>query len=692
MKLFRTLALALAVTGLGAALPGSVARAQPAVQVQPSPSVRSTILPGAGPVPPPAPTPEAPRPGDVSLNYPKVDVTVAAQAILGDILHLEFAVDPSVHGVVSVVTPSPIRRADVLAFFEDALKEANLALERRGDTYAILPLETARAQAGLVAPTQMGFGSETIQLRYVSAEQLKALLDPIVPGVIVSADPTRNLLVIAGTTGQRKAIRDLAAQFDVDWLRGMSFALFVPQHTDARLIAPELDKLLNGPGAETAGLVRLIPMENLNGILAVSTQPALLEDARRFVEVLDREGEGAERRIFVYKVQNGRASDLAKVLDAAFGIAAPKENGEENGPADLFGAAPPPAMTPNFTPPQSGPVPAATVNPAIARALPGAAGLGPAPPPPEETASQPANPAAGVTITADDTTNSLVVYATPRQYALIQDALTRLDVLPLEVLIDAAITEVTLNNKTRFGIQWSAQGDNRNFAAFTKGPTGVPLQAFPGFSYLYTGNGVSATINALSKTNDVNVLSAPKLVVLNNHTAEIQVGDQVPIATGSAVSTLSSGAPIVNSIEYRDTGVILKVTPRVNASGLVLLDITQEVSDVTQNATSSINSPTIQQRKIATSVVVQDGATIALGGLIRNSITKNRNGLPVLSDIPGLGLLFGNTHKLDQRTELIVLLTPRVIRTADEAHEVTEELREKINLAAPDHRASKGRP
>ena len=307
----------------------------------------------------------------------------------------------------------------------------------------------------------------------------------------------------------------------------------------------------------------------------------------------------------------------------------------------------------------------------------------------------------GTTITADETNNAIVVFGTPRDYALISDALARLDVPPLQVVIDASISEVTLNHNLQYGLQWAfqagrlggalSQGSQTTITNPTTGAVTVvnpgPQQNFPGLSFLYQGNGVSATLNALATVTDVTVLSEPKLVVINNHTATIEVGNQVPVSTGSATSTLTSGAPIVNSIEYRDTGVILKVTPRVNSGGLVLLDIAQEVSDVvpTTSGQTSVqqNSPTISQRKIATSVAVQDGETVALGGLISNQVSKGRSTIPLFGNIPVLGHLFGDTTGGLLRTELVVLLTPHVVRTPVDAEAVTRELRDKIHLAAP---------
>ncbi|MBV9994445.1 MAG: type II secretion system secretin GspD [Caulobacteraceae bacterium] len=636
------------------------------------PEVRSTILPGSPPaiVAPPRPVEVLPS-GDVSLNFPSVEVGVAAKAILGDTLGLSFSVDPSAHGSVTVVTPHPIRRADVLAFFEQALTNADLVLASRAGAYVIVPAAAARGEAAAVGPSDPGYGNETIVLHFVNAEQMRKLLDPLVPNAISVADPATNTLIVSGDGTQRKALRDLVAEFDVDWLRGMSFALFVPQRTDARLIAPELEKLLNSPGAPTAGLVRLIAMNQLNGILAISAQPQYLEDVKRFVEILDREGEGAEKAVFVYKVQNGRAADLAKVLNSAFGTGSGGGGGATGAEApELVDHTAPSAAT--LPPPAAGvPAMGAPVGPGSSYH-------------PDQGAA--AATGGAMTITADETNNAVVVYATPRNYAMVENALRKLDVPPLQVMIDASISEVTLNHSLQYGIQWSVSA-GKGAAALTQGTTSTPVRNFPGFSYIYDGVQVQATLNALKTVTDVTVLSAPKLVVLNNHTATIEVGDQVPVATGSAVSTLQTGAPIVNSIEYRDTGVILKITPRVNSGGLVLLDIAQEVSDVLTTTpaqvTSGLTSPTIEQRKIATSVAVQDGQTIALGGLIKNEVQKGRSTVPLFGDIPVLGHLFGDTTGGLVRTELVVLLTPRVVRAPVDVLAVTRELRDNIHLAAP---------
>jgi general secretion pathway protein D len=287
-----------------------------------------------------------------------------------------------------------------------------------------------------------------------------------------------------------------------------------------------------------------------------------------------------------------------------------------------------------------------------------------------------------MTITSDDESNALVIYSTPQQYRIVEDARHKLDVRPLQVMIEATIGEVTLTDELQYGLQWFFR-QGKHSAELGEGKTNALVQNFPGFSYMFSEANTNVVLNALTSLTTVNVLSSPELFVLNNHTASLQVGDEVPITTASAVSTDTSSAPLVNSVEYRDTGVILKVTPRVNDSGLVLLDIAQEVSDVATTDTSNIDSPTIQQRRIASSVAVQDGQTIVLGGLIKDNRSDTKAGLPFLRDLPGIGELFGSRDKTHDRTELIVLLTPKVVRNPIDVQALTDELERKLPAAAP---------
>jgi general secretion pathway protein D len=298
-------------------------------------------------------------------------------------------------------------------------------------------------------------------------------------------------------------------------------------------------------------------------------------------------------------------------------------------------------------------------------------------------------------IVADARNNALLVNATSTEFELVSAALKKLDIVPLQVFIEATIAEVTLNDTLKYGLEWFFDIGNSNITfnttsvqTSTPRPNNLILTQAPGFSYLFASSDVRVVLNALTQITDVNVISSPTLLVLDNEPARLQVGDQVPISVRSSTSVTDSDAPVVNEIEYRDTGVILDLIPRVNASGLVVLDIIQEVSDVASSTATGATvtqtiSPTISQRRIASTVAVASGETIALGGLIRDNKTNAVTGVPLLSDIPYLGNLFKTTTDFQRRTELLVLLTPRVVRDSDDARTVTDELRRRLRSVEP---------
>ena len=631
-------------------------------------TVRSTVLPGTVTMPavPRAYTPQT-RSGNVSVNFPDADVQAVAQAVLGDILHKKFVVAQGVTGRVSLVTPQAVSRGSLFDLFENALRNANLALVPVAGGYEIQKSAAAR---GLIGANATGFGSEIITLRFINTEEVRKVLDSVLPGVVTATDAASGAITIAGTTGQRSSAREILRQFDVDWLRNTSFALYIPQRTDSRLITPSLDKLINAPDSPTHGMVRLITMEQLNGILAISAQPQYLNDIRRWVEILDREGESNERRIFVYRVQNGRARDLTRTINAAYG--ASNGNSGGNGSADPFGE-------------QRDTAGGTAVPQSQFSGAPPTPARNAAPGPKDSAQSGTSTGAMGARVTADENNNAIIVLGTGREYAIIEEALRKLDIPPQQVLIEAAITEVALTDDLRYGVQWNFQSGNSN-VGYSEGSTSKVASKFPGFSYFYGGSSISATLNALEQRTNVKVVSAPKLMVLNNQTAALQVGDQVPISTGSATNLVGSTNSVVSTIEYKDTGVILKITPRVNASGVVQLDVSQEVSQVSTASASAATqqqSPTISTRRISTTVAVRDGEVIALGGLFSNTKTFTKNGIPILSRIPVIGGLFGTHENVERRTELIVLLKPHVITNSDDARAATDELRNKLRTLEP---------
>ncbi|HWA04543.1 MAG TPA: type II secretion system secretin GspD [Rhizomicrobium sp.] len=694
------------LAALGALLlTGAAAADGPPPAPASSPSGGSAVYPGTQTFTAPhRPAPASRQPNDVTLNFPNADVHEVAKAILGDILGLNYAVDPSATGNVTVQTAEPVSRIDVLPILEESLAAAKLGLIKKGSVYTIIPIDKAKRQPQLLNADEPGYGSESIMLRYVNAVELKKLLDPLVPeNAISQADAGRNILLITGTADQRNAMRELIKQFDVNWLRGMSFALLIPQRTDVHMLQPELDAIVNTQGAPTQGLVKLVVIDRLNGILAISPQPQYLTDLKKWMEVLDRAGGDNDRKLFVYHVQNGRAADLATVLINAFGggqgaqsttpkpaapnLAATGQPSQIGSTQTGFGASGQQTGFGSFQSGSTGYQPGGGFgsNTQTGDQTGTGSTVG------GQGSNQPQNvsqtlqlPGGGtpISVSSDETNNAIVVYSTGRQFGIIKDALHQLDVAPLQVVIEAAITEVSLTKELQFGVQWLLKTGVGN-VGFSQGTDANPTQVFPGFSYITSGNEITATLNALQSITTVRVISAPKVMVLNNHTASLQVGDQVPVSTGNLATGGTTEPTVVNEIQYMPTGVLLTVTPRVNDSGLVLLDIMQEVSDVKKTTSSNLDTPTIGDRKFTSSIAVHDGQTIALGGLIRDNNSHGRDGIPFLSQIPYLGSLFGSTDNTDDRVELLVLLTPRVIRNAQDAKTITDELKEKIGTVAP---------
>ena len=446
-------------------------------------------------------------------------------------------------------------------------------------------------------------------------------------------------------------------------MAGMSFALLPVKNTSATGLVTELDQLFGAAsGTPMAGLVRFIPIERLNAVMAISPQPQQLEQVQTWMERLDRSGRLSDQSFHVVPLQNRAAKEVAELLQRTL-----SDNPQEQSNNSMSANTVRPDMTPVVTE-TSGQGKAATTTTIST------SGASLSSPPTTTMASATGKP---IRIQADDGNNSLLILSTPEEFQLLQQVVSVLDVAPNQVMLEATIAEVTLNDDLAYGINWFLESGEFNLT-FSGDKTGSVAPTFPGFSVLFSGEDGRAALSAVASMTDVKVLSSPSLMVLDNRTATLQVGDQVPIVTQTSASTIDANAPIVNQVEMRDTGVILKVTPRVNEGGRVSLEIEQEVSDVTQTKTSGIDSPTIQQRKIKTSVAVDNGSTIALGGLIRDRVTDGATKIPLLGDIPMVGELFRTNTKRNERTELVVLITPRVVGSASDAEIVTRELREKM--------------
>lgn len=613
----------------------------------------------------------------VSLNFVDTDVTEVVATVLGDLLGLNYVIDPNVTGSITVQTNRPLPRDHLLPTLETILALSDAAIIESDGLYKIVPLAAAR-RAGVPVRTapritslNRGFNVQIVPLQYVPAAEMGKILQPITTKEnLLHIDTLRNLLILAGTQNELREMTEMIDIFDVDWMSGMSFALFSLRYANATVVAEELGKIFGQDRQEgLKDLIRLEPIERLNALLMVTQQPIYLTRAQAWIERLDQATDGVERRIFVYFVKNARAESLAAALSEIFST---------GGESDTR----PVELTPGLQPVQIG-SPEGGIPSQVDREVSDA---GPQTAP--EVQAAPATPRAdaGISLTENIQAkiipyidrNALMILATPRVYQMIEATLQKLDIVPLQVLIEATIFEVTLNDSLQYGVQWFFKHNKGNDELISQFVTSAVAPAVPGFSFFFSGSGVDVVLNALSEVTDVKVVASPQLMVLDNQSARIQVGDQVPIATQSAVSITDPGAPIINSIQFRDTGVILNVSPRVNEGGLVTLEIMQEVSRAIPTSTSSLNSPTIQQRSIQSTVAVRSGDTVVLGGLIQDSQTEGVSGVPLLSDIPLLGNLFKTTTKSAFRTELLVLITPTVVRNQFEAAKVTDELRRRM--------------
>jgi len=602
--------------------------------------------------------------GDVTLNFENSPIREVVKTILSDILKLNYAIDEGVRGNISMRTTRPISHEALLSTLESLLQVNGAVLIKNRDFYEILAVSDGSVPAGLTASTRLdptkGYQVLIVPLQYIGAGQMNKIIETVkTTKTKVVVDDYRNILLLAGPHGELANIRQTIGIFDVDQLQGKSVGFFRLENVDAVTILGELE-IIFGDKSEgpLAGLVDFIEVERLNAILVITAQKQYLHKAETWIRRLDQAESFNGANMYVYHVQNGKAENLAEILSQLFDTQRKSELSRavrEGGRASTGNA--------KNTAKKS--------NTKIQKAQgEGILDVG------------------EVTIIADVENNALVISSTPGDYKGIEKALKKLDVLPLQVLVEASIVEVTLDKELKYGLQWFFKNSPGRFNGV--GGLNIPSDGAVGgalngvlnpadFTYaLFDAAGTRAVLNAVAGDSRLNVLSSPSLMVLDNHTATIRVGDQVPIRTSETTNTASDDLNTTSQIQYRDTGVTLEVTPRVNAGGMVIMDITQKVDDVNQTDTSGIDSPTIIQREITTSVAVQSGETIVLGGLIRENKQSGNRGIPFLKDIPYIGLLFGGTEKLVSKTELVVMIKPVAIANSNEARNVTEEYRKKM--------------
>jgi general secretion pathway protein D len=624
----------------------------------------------------------------VTINLLNAPIAQAAKTVLGDILKADYVISDKVTGTVTVQTSAPVEPAAVADIFEAVLKTNGIALIRDEGHYRLAPLAAAAGAPVSLDGQARGPGITTriVPLKYVAAAEMRRVIEPMFDkGAILRVDDQRNLLVVNGTGRELANLDNLVSIFDVDWMRQMSFAVFPVKTADPEVVAKELETVFgidkDGP---LKGLVRIVPNPRLNSVLVMSSKPSYLDTARTWIERYENMAEDKEEQIYAYKVQNRPAAELAEILHRVLATDAQSGGG---GPGGVAPRLEPATIASPASSVRTGTGLGASAGLGAGTALGGGASrtspFSSAQTTPRQDAGAAAAYRAGAAkVVVDEQMHTLVIQTVPTEYQRIQRILRRIDVAGTQIMIEASIAEVTLTDELKFGVKWFFEKGNHS-VTFTDAASGAVASAFPGFSYFLAARNINVALDALSSITKVNVISTPNVTVMDNKTAMLQVGDQVPIQTQAAQATSGLGAPILSSIQMIDTGVILSVTPHANDNGRVLLDIEQEVSTATPTTTSGIDSPTIQQRRIRTSVAVTDGDAVALGGLIQERDTVNKNQMPILGDIPVLGKAFGTKDDQINRTELLIIIRPRVMRDGEDARRATEEYRSRVKLEPP---------
>jgi general secretion pathway protein D len=652
--------------------------------------------------------------GDLTFNFEGESLHAVIKALLGDFLQQNYVVAPGVQGTVTFSTAKPLRGDQALSILEMLLRWNNATMVWQDGRYTILPV--AQALPGNLTPRTgplqniRGYEVRAVPLQYISAIEMEKLLKPYAkPEALINVDPARNMLVLAGTRAELENYLQTIATFDVDWLSGMSVAVFPLQQAEAGKTVSELEKIF-GEGSNTplAGMFRFMPLEGINAVMVITSQSKYLAQVEEWLERLDLGGGQAGQRLYVYDVKNVKAIDLATTLGDIFGSSggsAVTRSAPPSGDRLMPGLEPVEIRTvgtsgnvspsPGTNDSKGGDQRGGNYNSSNAGGGNNSGNRGPDGPTVDSSGGISLGASEEVRISASEENNALLIKATPGQWDSIRRVIERLDTIPLQVHIEAKIVRVTLNDSLQYGIQWffengipdaarRATAATRNIWGDLGGSFGTQNSdgAVQALGWTFLGPNAQAIISALDTVSEATVLSAPSLVVLNNKTANINVGTQIPVASSfyggigtndpNNPNNPNTGFNNQSYVQFRQTGITLNVTPRVNPGGLVFMEVDQQESAPTAGDTIGGNPP-VDNRSIKTEVAVQSGETLVLGGLIKTTENQSQGGFPGLSRIPFIGGLFGKRSQDGSREELLVLITPHVLRNGEEARRLTED-------------------
>ena len=629
---------------------------------QPAPPTPAAAQPAPQPQQPAPPQPPAGQGDDaapISLHLDNADIYQVIR-IIGDALGLNYIIDPAVRGTVNINTSGTLRRSDLLPILETILKINGATMVKVGNFYQVIPT-TAAARQPLQVQDQISQAApddqmtlQIVRMKFVAASEMARLLMPYLSeGANIVNYDAGNILLVSERRSNLRKLLDIIDIFDNKVFEGDRVRLLPVRNSLVRDLITDLRTVFAGYGfSETGGgAIKFLPLERMNSILVITGNPTIFDEVQKWIDRLDQPLPNAGIRNYVYKMKNTKATTIQNVLANLYGspaqrAAAAASAASANAPAP--GAAP--STTPFTAPPAA------------------------APPQPNAVSSD-------VRVIADEVSNTLIVQTTPQLWADIERMLLQLDVLARQVLIDAQIFEVTLDDSLSLGISAFLQNrvtpNPQTTASFTGTP---PVFAATTFALIGRTRELLVFLNASENRSRVRTLSAPSVLVSDNMAADFQVGAEIPVPTSSSITPVTSGGTnlFAQTIQFRPTGVILRVKPQINDSGTVTLELAQEVSQASPNTTSAVVAPVIGKTSVSSTIVVQDEQTIAISGFIRESKELARSRLPLLGRIPVAGTLFGNTRNANSRSELIVLITPHVMRSKEDADASTEELKSKL--------------
>lgn len=575
-----------------------------------------------------------------TFAFSNADISAVAEEILGKTLGVAYTIDPGVTGKMSFRIDQKLTRSQLFEAFESTLAANDVVVVRSGDALVVQPRAKAKTaptlDAGGPRGRHAGYQTVAVPLSYATPSEVAKALAAVAPAsAVVSTDDKTGMIILGGTDREIDALIQAVRVFDQSGLQSSRIRYFELSQAPAASVAAELDTMIRASGVSG---IAVAPLKRLNGVYVFARTPQALDKVGDWIERLDTAPKANGLSMWVYHPRSVSADSLKNALSSLlFGDAGGASPASSSSKASALGVM-------DSAGPSSSTAPAGPA-PALAHMDPAAADVSDSP----------------VRLGVDKDSNTLLVSAPQAVSVQIQRILSEIDHPPSQILIEASVLEVTLTDDTKLGVDWNwLAGDGTHIRSITN-PAGVVKPSFPGFSVTYLSSDIRAAVNTLGTKAQVEVVSAPKIMTLNNRPARLEVGDQVPLITQSAQGVTAPGSPVIDSVDYRSTGIILSVTPQITNGDEILLAVNQEVSSVSETTSSSINSPTIQQRKFDSTVVLKDGGTVALGGLISTKKGKGASGLPLVSSVPIVGALFGSQKFDNDRTELIVLLSATIV-------------------------------